>query len=163
MHAGLALVSEINIALRIASQVVDALEALGVTSSQIGLNLSRLNGQAHQSVLVVSNQKFLVRQKLHAVRLAVIFDDLCPIAFRVDTKDSPKNNIGHIQVALRIKDRALQERVHRSAATVGIRPGRTDTRASELARHLGEYFGWHTFWSLSEKHIFSLNLSRTTF
>ncbi|VFR95791.1 hypothetical protein RAN3_0386 [plant metagenome] len=123
VHARLALVGKPAAALRIEDQVVDALEGLAVAMAQHGFGLAALGRQAQQATAVVGNPDAAVAMDGQAIGPAVILGHHVPGALRIDAQDAAVRDVGHIEVARAVEDRAFQETVDGFARLVGIRPG----------------------------------------
>ncbi|MNI91343.1 hypothetical protein D3C73_1489870 [compost metagenome] len=73
MQPALALVGEVQVALCVEDQIIDALEAFAVAPFKIGRDGPGCNVQCHQSVLVIGDEQAAGVQKLHAVGFTVVF------------------------------------------------------------------------------------------
>ena len=75
MHPGLALVGEIDVAVRGEDQIIDALEALRPAPLQHQRHLAAARIERHEPMAVVGDEDPAVARDLQAVGLAVIFGD----------------------------------------------------------------------------------------
>ena len=109
MHPRLTLIGKVQIALSIEGQVVEPFEALRIAAGQVRGHLPGLDIQPHQPIFIICDEQLSLRQELHSIGFAVVFDNLCPCSFCVNPKHPTKNNIRDVEITHRIKHGALKE------------------------------------------------------
>ena len=122
LQAALALVGEVEIAVRGEVQVVQTMEVLEAGPGEIGLDLAADRIDDHDAMPMIGHEQAAVPVDLQAVRLAVILGDDRELAGRIDPQDAAVGDVDAVEVAVAIEGRTLQERLHRPAAMLGLQP-----------------------------------------
>src|SRR3954449_2852417 len=105
--AALALVGEVEVAVRGEVEVVQALEGLRVQAAQHDLVLAGLRIEADQAELVVADEDAAILVELHPVGPAVELRDEIPAALRIDAEDAAEGNVDDPEVSFAIEGGAL--------------------------------------------------------
>lgn len=121
VQAGLALIGEVQTALRVEHQIVDALEGFAVSVAERGLHAAgRI--EALDAVAVVGDPYAAVGMHCQPVGPAIGFEHAVPLQVRRDAKQPAMRDIGHIQIALRIEARPLEEGIGHMPRPIGVGP-----------------------------------------
>ena len=148
MHAGLALVGEIQPPAGVEHEVVHPAKGLAVPVAQDGFDMAARRIEASYAVAVIGDPQAAVRMCRQAVRPAVIFENAGPLARAIDVEDPAVWNIRYVQVAFAIETRPFQKAIHQVPRPVGLAPGR-HLRPAHRVGHPREDLRVHTYRWLS--------------
>ena len=122
-NAGLALIREIEVAVRGEVEIVEALEALAEGGFEDGLELAGLGIEDQEPLLVIGDERAAILVELQAVRPAVVLDDELPLLLRRNPEDAAKGDVHAPQVALPVERRGLEKALNLRALAVRVGPG----------------------------------------
>ena len=134
--AALALVGDVEVAVRREGKIVQALEAplvaaVGHQRARAGVRI-----EAQDSVLVVGDEDASIAVDLQAVRNAFILGEHGPTAIRRDAEDAPVREVDAVEIAGAIERWPFEEGMQRSGAAP-LHPGGIFVGPMELGRHAG--------------------------
>ena len=151
VHAGLALVGEIAVAVAREHEIVEALEALAVAGREDRFDRAARRVQHQEPALVVADEDAPVAVDLQPVGPAVVLGDQVALACGRQPEHPAERNVDEIQVAGAVERRSFEEAVHRLIEPIGVRP-RGAPLVAILVRQPEDDFGLEPLGWFGNKH-----------